>query len=322
MGDPAGVGPAITLGAHRRLRDGGAPFFVIATEAAIGGAGASPRDWALVSTPSEAAAVFPDRLPVLRLDGEPVTPGAPDPRHAPAIIASIRRAVEFVRTGAASAVVTNPIAKSVLYAAGFPHPGHTEFLGELAGPGAGSPVMMLAGGGLKVALVTIHLPLKDVPGALSVEAVFRTGQVLAGALKRDFSLPSPRIGVCGLNPHAGESGSLGREEIDVVTPACRLLRDSGVHASDPRPGDVVFHEAREGRFDAVLAMYHDQGLIPVKTLDLWGGVNITLGLPFIRTSPDHGTAFDAAGSGSARCDSLVAALNLARDMAQARSRST
>ncbi len=214
---------------------------------------------------------------------------------------------------------------ALLYGAGFKFPGHTEYLADLATVNgvAPRPVMMLAGGGLRVSLVTIHRPLASVAQALTQDLIVDIARITATALRRDFGLPAPRLGLCGLNPHAGEDGGLGREEIETINPAAAILRAEGIDISDARPGDTIFHEAlprdgKPGRFDAVVAMYHDQGLIPVKTLDIWGGVNITLGLPFIRTSPDHGTAYDAAAAGKARPDSLLAALRLAGEMALAR----
>lgn len=228
-----------------------------------------------------------------------------------------------VWSGKAAAVVTNPISKSVLKAGGFKHPGHTEYLAELAGQHMGKqaprPIMMLVGGGLRVALATIHMPLISVPGALSEALIVEIGETVSLSLQQDFGLKDPKLGICGLNPHAGEDGMLGSEEKDMIRPAIERLISKGITAMGPRPGDTVFHEALRGNYDAVLAMYHDQGLIPVKTLDMWGGVNVTLGLPFIRTSPDHGTAYDAAETGSARADSLIAAMQLARDMAGHRS---
>ena len=331
MGDPAGVGPVIALGAHQAMQ-GQRPFYVIASSEVMAQAartfaasGKSGGGIFLIKDPSEAAAVFAQGpLPVLPIEGPAPKPGHPDLATAPAIIASIRLGVEHTRAGKAAALVTNPIAKALLYKAGFRHPGHTEYLAELASEGGEAlhPVMMLVGGGLRVALATIHRPLASVPGALSVDLIAKTGRILNAALRRDFGLAAPRIGLCGLNPHAGEDGAMGREEIEIINPAAEQLRAEGVDISNARPGDTVFHEALHGRFDAVVAMYHDQGLIPVKTLDIWGGVNVTLGLPFIRTSPDHGTAYDAAASGEARPDSLIAALRLADQMALARAAST
>lgn len=325
MGDPAGVGPQIAWRAWNALRsDPRLSFFVIGGEHALKrGAEAAGLHPAIqrIESPEAAKAAFPLGLPILSIECPTVLPGKPDRESAPAIVRSIRLATELVRSGRASAVVTNPISKALLYASGFPHPGHTEFLASLAsepGQPAVHPVMLLVGGGLRVALATIHIPLASVPGSLSTPLLVETGRILDRALRTDFGIPSPRIGMCGLNPHAGEAGEIGREEIEVVNPASEILRQDGVDVSNARPGDVVFHEALSGSFDAVLALYHDQGLIPVKTLDLWGGVNVTLGLPFVRTSPDHGTAYDAAAQGAGRAESLIAAVRLAAEMSARR----
>ncbi|OYX48987.1 MAG: 4-hydroxythreonine-4-phosphate dehydrogenase PdxA [Alphaproteobacteria bacterium 32-64-14] len=330
MGDPAGVGPAITWKAWEHVRNtGGRPFYVIAPPEVLASA---PNAGVLETIPEtgNALTTFQHALPVLPIDGPAATPGKPDAATAPAIIESIRLAVEHARAGKAAGVVTNPISKALLYRAGFKHPGHTEYLAELAadgGPegkqGGPRPIMMLVGGGLRVALVTIHSPLAKIPAILTTDLIVETGRIVGDAMKRDFGMASARIGLCGLNPHAGEEGEIGIEEINVINPAAARLRSEGVNVSDARPGDTIFHEMRAhdgkpGRWDAVIAMYHDQGLIPVKTLDMWGGVNVTLGLPFIRTSPDHGVAYDAAPSGAARPDSLIAALKLANEMAIAR----
>ncbi len=324
MGDPAGVGPLIAWRAWQERHVSPRPFYVIGNRAVIDAAIArdgATHMTAAISHPAEAAASFASWLPVLDIDCPAVEPGRPDIAAAPAITGAIALAVQHVQAGLAAAVVTNPIAKELLYRAGFSHPGHTEYLAELsvpAGQPAPRPVMMLVGGGLRVALATIHRPLAAISALLTQDLIVDVGRITHAALRRDFGFASPRIGLCGLNPHAGESGTIGREEIDVVNPAAARLRAEGVDVSDARPGDTIFHEALRGRFDAVIAMYHDQGLIPVKTLDIWGGVNVTLGLPFIRTSPDHGTAYDAAAKGDAKPDSLLAAIDLADRMALAR----
>ena len=320
MGDPAGVGPIATWKAWEHARaSGGRPFYVIAPPDVLARAGnAGPLE--IIAETGHALTTFQHALPVMPIDGAAVTPGTPSAAAAPAIIESIRLAVEHTRAGKAAAVVTNPIAKALLYRAGFKHPGHTEYLAELSADGGAAPrpVMMLVGGGLRVALVTIHQPLAKVVPSLTPTLITEIGGIVGTALRRDFGYASPRIGLCGVNPHAGEDGEIGREEIDIINPAAAVLRRSGLDISDARPGDTIFHEARAGRWDAVIAMYHDQGLIPVKTLDMWGGVNVTVGLSFIRTSPDHGVAYDAAASGDAKADSLVAALRLADEMARAR----
>ena len=325
MGDPAGVGPIISFKAHDAIRaQGGRPFYIIAPRDVMKAVG--PRT-ILIDDPSEAAAAFHEALPVLDIPGGPVEPGKPDPGTAPAVIESIRLAVEHTRAGKAAGVVTNPISKALLYRAGFKHPGHTEYLAELAavkGPNKSKTppraVMMLIGGGLRVALTTIHRPLTSVVKSLTTELIVDIGRIVHNDLQQMFGFERPRIGLCGVNPHAGEDGEIGREEIEIINPAAVKLRAMSVDISDARPGDTIFHEALAGRFDAVIAMYHDQGLIPVKTLDMWGGVNVTLGLPFIRTSPDHGVAYDAAAAGIAKPDSLIAAVKLADQMAHAQAR--
>ncbi|NYZ12291.1 4-hydroxythreonine-4-phosphate dehydrogenase PdxA [Azospirillum sp. RWY-5-1] len=323
MGEPAGIGGDIVLKAWAARRtDGVPPFVILDSPARLSdlarriGLEVPVR---AVERPEDAAAVFADALPVLPLElPAPVVPGRPDPANGAAVIAAIDLAVELVQAGRAAAVVTNPIQKSALYAAGFRHPGHTEYLAHLAGM-AEEPVMMLEGGGLRVVLATIHLPLAAVPGALTTDAIVHVGRVTAAALARDFAIPRPRLAVAALNPHAGEEGTMGREEIEVIAPAVAALREAGIDADGPRPADTLFHAGARARWDAVLCMYHDQGLIPLKTLDFETGVNVTLGLPFVRTSPDHGTALDIAGTGRASASSLLAALRTAARMAAGRS---
>jgi 4-hydroxythreonine-4-phosphate dehydrogenase len=272
-----------------------------------------------IDVPCDASAVFPDALPVVPIGGTPqAQPGQPDPADASLVIRSIDTAVADVRRGGAAALVTNPINKDALYRAGFRHPGHTEYLAELGGGPPDGAVMMLAGPQLRVVPVTIHVALREAAATLSGDAIVQAGEVTHAALIRDFGVAAPVIAVAGLNPHAGEGGALGREDIDIVAPAVAILRAAGIDARGPLAADTMFHaEARRG-YDAALCMYHDQALIPIKTLDFDAAVNVTLGLPFIRTSPDHGTAFDIAGKGSARPDSLIAALKLAAAMAARR----
>ena len=267
---------------------------------------------------SDVAGIFPRALPVIPLGvSVPDQPGQPNPRTAAATIAAIDRAVEAVRAGHASAVVTNPIAKHVLYEVGFSHPGHTEYLAHLAADGGAEPrpVMMLWCEDLAVVPVTIHVPLSHVPALLSVELIVETAQIVARDLKARFGIDRPRLALAGLNPHAGEGGALGSEDGVIVTPAVAQLRALGIEATGPLPADTMFHARARRSYDAALAMYHDQALIPIKTIAFDEGVNVTLGLPFIRTSPDHGTAFDIAGQGIARPDSLMAALSLAARLA-------
>ncbi|PIW31668.1 MAG: 4-hydroxythreonine-4-phosphate dehydrogenase PdxA [Rhodobacterales bacterium CG15_BIG_FIL_POST_REV_8_21_14_020_59_13] len=317
MGDPAGVGPEITCAAWQALKDEGPAFFVIGDPALYDG----PAE--TIQTPAQAKAVFSRALPVLPvLLSRPMVPGEANGAHAAAILSSIEKAVEIAASGIAGGIVTNPVSKSVLYAAGFRHPGHTEFVARLtqklkqAGPRG--PVMMLAGEKLRVALVSIHTSLKEAIAGLSADAIIHTARVTAHALQTDFGIRSPRLALAGLNPHAGEGGSLGREEITIISPAANALRADGVDISGPLPPDAMFHEEARARYDAAICLYHDQGLIPFKALDFWGGVNVTLGLPVVRTSPDHGTGFDIAGKGVARADSLIAAIRLAADMAARR----
>jgi 4-hydroxythreonine-4-phosphate dehydrogenase len=267
------------------------------------------------TTPAEATALFGRALPVVPIGHQVAAdPAQPDPAHAAATIESIRLAVELVRQGEAGALVTNPIAKHVLYAAGFSHPGHTEYLAALAEAGAAEPVrpvMMLWCESLAVVPVTVHIPLQAVPEALTTALIVETARIVDRDLKAYFGLSRPRIALAGLNPHAGESGTIGSEERSVIEPAIAALRAEGLDVSGPWPADTMFHgRARQG-YDVALAMYHDQALIPIKTIAFDDGVNVTLGLPFIRTSPDHGTAFDIAGRGIARPDSLIAAIRLA-----------
>ncbi|MGB8275448.1 MAG: 4-hydroxythreonine-4-phosphate dehydrogenase PdxA, partial [Alphaproteobacteria bacterium] len=308
MGEPAGIGGEIALKAWRALKDEvSAPaFFIIddperlARLSAELGLGVPVR---AIATPAEAGEAFPAALPVLprRLDTA-VVPGQPKAQTAAATIAAIEGAVELVLSGQAAAVVTNPIHKKTLYQSGFAFPGHTEFLGQLAARHTGqpaAPVMMLVAGSLRVVPVTVHIPLRDVPAALTAAGIVHCGRIAAQSLSRDFGIERPRLAVCGLNPHAGEDGALGTEEAAIIAPAVAELRAQGVGVSGPLPADSLFHEAARARYDAVLCMYHDQALIPLKTVDFEHGVNVTLGLPFVRTSPDHGTAFDIAGQGRA-----------------------
>ena len=322
LGDPAGIGPEIAVKAWRSLSAAGPAFLVVGDAAAIESAGAPV---ARICRASEAQARFADALPVLDMPlAEAATPGRPTRSTAAKVIAWIERATALALSGEAAALVTGPIAKLTLYEAGFAYPGHTELLGALTAnapwPGERGPVMMLAAGSLRTALVTVHEPLARVPALISTDRIVHAGVVLAEALSRDFGIERPRIAVAGLNPHAGEGGALGREEIEAVAPAVARLRARGVDANGPAPADSLFHSEARATYDAVLCLYHDQALIPVKMLDFWGGVNLTLGLPVVRASPDHGVAFDIAGKGVARADSLIAAIRLAAEIAGRRQR--
>ncbi|WP_425997358.1 4-hydroxythreonine-4-phosphate dehydrogenase PdxA [Caulobacter sp. DWR1-3-2b1] len=321
-GDPAGVGAEIIAKAWAALRWEGPPFMVVGDARLLASAGSGVKV-KTVTGPVEALDVFPTALPVLDLPLlSPVVSGQPSSAHAAQIVRCIETGAGLALSGAVSGLVTAPIAKAPLYDAGFTFPGHTEFLAELTAgapqEGVRGPVMMLTAGGLRATLVTIHKALSDVSAALSVEAIVTAGMVTNQALKRDFGVARPRLALAALNPHAGESGALGREEIEIIEPAARVLRDLGVDVLGPSPADTLFHVEARARYDAVLCMYHDQALIPVKMLDFWGGVNVTLGLPIVRTSPDHGTGFDIAGRGLARADSLIAAIKLAAQIAARR----
>jgi 4-hydroxythreonine-4-phosphate dehydrogenase len=328
MGEPAGIGGEIALLAWRALtsesnRNARAdnPFFIIddpARLAALARATVPDVTVMAIAEPAQAAGVFASALPVLPIAvAHAVAPGQPSRENATAVVTAIERAVDLVKAGAAAAVVTNPIHKQTLYDGGFRFPGHTEYLADLAGDGC-TPVMMLACPGLRVVPVTVHLPLARVAGTLTTEAIVHAGRITAAALRADFAIARPRLAVAGLNPHAGEGGALGREEIDIIAPAIAILRADGIEVSGPTPADSLFHPMARQGYDAVLCMYHDQALIPLKTIDFENGVNITLGLPFVRTSPDHGTAFEIAGTGRASPASLLAALATARAMAAAR----
>jgi len=317
QGDPAGIGPELTLRAWlQREREALPPFAVLADPSHLERV-AQALGWTVPVMPvdvSQAASAFPVALPVIPLKANVLAQaGRPDPASAPSVIESIETAVHLVRSGAARAVVTNPIAKHVLYDAGFRHPGHTEFLAALAGQDGNTyhPVMMLWSQELAVVPVTVHIPLSAVPASLTTELIVLTGRIVARELKERFGLADPRLVLAGLNPHAGESGAMGAEDQAVIVPAVAALRADGIAVSGPLPADTMFHARARKGYDAALAMYHDQALIPIKTIAFDEAVNVTLGLPFVRTSPDHGTAFDIAGKGVARPDSLVAAIKLA-----------
>jgi 4-hydroxythreonine-4-phosphate dehydrogenase len=323
MGDPAGIGPDITLALWSARHRLSLPPFLFIGDAAVlrARAGALGLDVALVAAqPETAEAIFAKAIPVLASDcAVPVVAGAPDSRNATAITGAIETAVALTMAGRTAAVVTNPIAKAVLYDAGFGFPGHTEFLADLAAKAAGGdaplPVMLLAGPKLRAVPVTIHIPLKDVPAALSEDLIVETAVITERDLRQRFGIAHPRLAIAGLNPHAGEGGALGLEDDGIVRPAVERLTAAGIAAVGPLPADTMFHEAARATYDVALCMYHDQALIPAKALGFDDSVNATLGLPFIRTSPDHGTAFAIAGKGIAKPDSLLAALRLAAELA-------
>lgn len=323
QGDPAGIGPELVLTIWRRRRELRLPPF------AFVGSLSAMRSRAhelgldvpikLVADPDLSSAVFDTALPLIDHGHNAVTrPGKPHAATAAGTIEAIRLAVELVRAGKAAGVVTNPIAKSILYAAGFEHPGHTEYLASLCTDGDAPPplpVMLIWSEFLAVVPVTIHIPLSEVPRQLTSDLIVRTATVVDAAWRDWFNVANPRLALAGLNPHAGESGALGAEDDAVIRPAIEALQARGIDARGPLPADTMFHARARAGYDVALTMYHDQGLIPAKTLAFDDGVNVTLGLPLIRTSPDHGTAFDIAGKGIARPDSLVAAIRLARRLA-------
>ena len=321
QGDPAGIGPDITLAAWLRRGELGLPPFLFLGDAGVLAARASQLGLNVPlkeADPATACDVFGDALPILSIEaGMDVVAGQPHVGTAKGTIAAIEMAVSLSMTGETSAVVTNPIAKSVLYDAGFGFPGHTEFLADLATRATGRavmPVMLLAGPKLRAIPVTIHIPLKDVPQAITSTLIIETCRITDHDLRTRFGISKPRLAVAGLNPHAGENGALGKEDDDIIRPAIDALRSEGIDAFGPLPADTMFHDEARRRYDVAICMYHDQALIPAKALGFDDSVNVTLGLPFVRTSPDHGTAFGIAGKGIAKEDSLVAALRLASEI--------
>ncbi len=321
MGDPAGIGPDITLQAWCERNATGLPAFIVLGDPELFSSRARELDLEVpiqkVSNLQDACACFREALPVYPLHLPiQVDAGMPEAASAAVILEAIDIGVAWTRTGKASALVTNPINKKLLSETGFPHPGHTEYLAELCAEKGTipRPVMLLTGGGLRVVPVTVHIPLKDVSAALTEQSIIETVEITAHDLRESFQIPSPRIGVTGLNPHAGEEGTLGQEEIETIAPAIEKLKRRGLDVSGPLPADAVFQERLRQSYDVLIAMYHDQALIPVKTLAFDRTVNVTLGLPIIRTSPDHGTAYELAGTGKANPGSLVESLRLAQSL--------
>lgn len=318
LGDPAGVGPEVIAkawairSAHRLP-----PFFAIGDRRSVEAVWDGPI--ALIARPADAAQAFETALPLLQVDdpGE-IEPGRPNLAGARCALDSVEMAVGLARSGAASGLVTGPVAKSQLYAIGFTHPGQTEFVAERCGVAAENVAMMMVGPDLRTVPVTIHRPLVRVGEGLTSELIVSRARVVARGLVRDFGIERPRLAVAGLNPHAGEGGSMGREEIEIIQPAIAQLRDEGIDVSGPHSPDTMFHAAARAGYDAAICMYHDQALIPLKTLYFDLGVNMTLGLPVLRTSPDHGTAFGIAGRGEANPRAMIAAIALAGDCARAR----
>ena len=323
LGEPAGIGPDLCLTAwHRREELELPPFYVRANpEFLTARMNRLALQMQIASVePEETGHSFPIALPVVPTgDAFDDTPGTEQAGTAASVIASIEHCVEDIHNGRSSAVVTSPINKSALYGAGFTFPGHTEFLGALAArhwpDDPAQPVMMIAGPDLMVVPVTIHIPLHDVPKELTTDLILETAEIVAADLQNRFGIENPRLALCGLNPHAGENGAIGTEDLDVIVPAIGLLKTKGIQATGPHPADTLFHAQARSGYDCVLGMYHDQVLVPAKTIGFDDSVNVTLGLPFIRTSPDHGTAYSLAGTGTARVDSFAAALRMAAFLA-------
>lgn len=319
MGDPAGIGPEIIAKAWEARHDGGrlSPFVVVGCARAFAPVWDGPI--APITDLADVGRAFGDVLPLLTaVDAGTVVPGRPDPDGARAALHALEFAVGLARSGAAGALVTAPVGKAQLYGVGFNHPGQTEFVAEGCGISAGNAVMMLAGPSLKVVPITTHVPLSQVPSLLTAELLLAKARITAAALRRGFAIEAPRLAVAGLNPHAGEDGALGREEIEIIAPAIATLRAEGLDVRGPLAADTMFHARARATYDVALCCYHDQALVPLKTLDFDAGVNITLGLPIVRTSPDHGTAFDIAGRGVAHPGAMIAAIRMARQVADNR----
>jgi 4-hydroxythreonine-4-phosphate dehydrogenase len=314
LGEPAGIGPDIVFAAWRNLSGRADLAFFVIGDLSVMRERAGGASVIAIASPGQAVSAFARGVPVLDLPiGHKVALGAPSPQCAPAVIACIDKAVEFALAGQARAIVTAPIQKETLYQAGFAHEGHTDYLAHRAivhGHEA-EPVMMLCADDLRTIPITVHIPLKDVPSRLTRDLILRQARIAVRDLRKWFGIARPRLGMTGLNPHAGENGTMGTEEKTIIGPAIETLRAEGIAIEGPLPGDTAFHAEARSAFDVILCMYHDQALIPVKTIDFHGGVNVTLGLPFIRTSPDHGTALTLAGTGKARPQSLIAAIALA-----------
>jgi len=318
MGDPAGIGPEVIAKAWAAREAGQlAPFFAVGDARAISAVWSGPI--ARISDPAEANPAFADALPVLNVeDGGEITPGVPDVDGARCALHSLEIAAGLARSGTARALVTGPVSKAQLYQIGFTHPGQTEFVAERCGIAGENAVMMLAGPSLRVVPITTHVPLATVSGLLSVDLIVAKGRATARGLIRNFGILIPRLAFAGFNPHAGEGGAIGREEIDFIIPAIEILREEGIDATGPFAADAMFHERARATYDAALCCYHDQALLPLKTLHFDEGVNITLGLPIVRTSPDHGTAFGIAGQDKAEPGAMIAAIRLAASAAERR----
>lgn len=315
LGDPSGIGPEVTAKAWMAREIAGLHTFF-----AVGDAGSIEAVWkgpiARITDPSHAAHAFATALPVIQVgDAGPVCPGVPSQEGARCALASLEMAVGLARSNAASALVTGPVSKICLYEIGFTHPGQTEFVAERCGIASANAVMMLAGPSLRVVPMTTHLPLAVVKDRLSIDLLVSKGRATAKGLTRNFGIEKPRLAFAGFNPHAGEKGALGREEIEIIAPAIARLCAEGIDAVGPIASDAMFHARARATYDAAMCCYHDQALIPLKTLHFDDGVNITLGLPIVRTSPDHGTAFDIAGKDKAEPGAMIAAIRMASSAA-------
>ncbi len=321
LGDPAGIGPEVILDSYAQLKSSGQPFFVMGgADVLRAAAKALGKDVAIraIGAPDEAADAFASGLPVLAGADAAYTPGAPDEDGAALALHSLAEATRCVLLGQAAAMTTAPVSKAQLGKVGFEYPGQTEFLAAVCGMAPEDAVMMLAGPTLRTVPITVHVALADVPNLLSPELIQHKAQIVAAGLQRDFGIPSPRLAIAGLNPHSGENGQFGNEEGRLIEPAITALREEGLDVTGPVPGDALFTPMMRGTYDAALCMYHDQALIPIKALEFDQGVNVTLGLPIIRTSPDHGTAFDIAGIGKANPSAMIAAIRMASQCAENR----
>jgi len=318
MGDPAGIGPEVIAKSWAvRKAQGLEPFFAIGESRALSAIWDGPVQ--TITSPDEAQAIFHEALPCLQIDmSGDIIPGHPNTDGAQCALHALELGIGLTKSGAAAGLVTAPVGKSQLYSVGFTHPGQTEFIAERCGVARNNAVMMLAGPSLRVVPLTIHIPLSEVPAALSIALIRTRAHVTAKGLTRNFGIENPRLAVAGLNPHAGENGNMGREEIEVITPAIESLRAEGLDISGPYSPDAMFHGPARENYDAALCMYHDQALIPIKTLHFDDGVNMTLGLPIVRTSPDHGTAFGIAGQNIASPGAMIAAIRMAEKAAHNR----
>lgn len=311
LGDPAGIGPEIVAKAwDAREREQLPPFFAVGDVRSINAVWNGPVQ--RIAGPEETAKVFPQALPLIQVeDAGEIIPGEPNMPGARCSLDALEMAAGLARSGAAGALVTGPVSKAQLYAIGFSHPGQTEFVAERCGISGDNAVMMLVGPTLRTVPITTHVALADVPGRLSVELIVAKARVTERGLVRSFGIKRPRLAIAGFNPHAGEGGALGREEIDFILPAIEILREDGIDVVGPLAADTMFHARARAEYDVALCLYHDQALIPLKTLHFDEGVNMTLGLPIVRTAPDHGTAFDIAGRGMAQPGAMIAAIRLA-----------